>query len=202
MEQLLRISSVPISVEITVNRARLQYNNQLPKVQVTRERGGFQMEAEPIRMNMDSTKMRDSIGLKSPDTLMRDCKSESMKITYQAIASMVQDGNRLMETNSYTPARLAAARNMKSIETVLEFLPKEGPEISWSGGTLSVKYETDKLNFNWDLHPKQAFEFVPGNIEFQVKDYPKVNIEYVGEPIYVPASANPDYAGPILDAKA
>lgn len=202
MEQLLSISSVPISVEITVNRAKLQYNNQLPKVQISRERGGFQMEAEPIRMKMDSTKMHDSIGLKSPDSLMRDCKSESMKITYQAIASMVQDGNRLMETNSYTPARIAAAHNMKSIETVLEFLPKEGPEISWSGGTLSVKYEADKLNFNWDLHPKQSFEFVPGSIEFQVKNYPKVNIEYVGEPIYVPASANPNYVEPLLDAKA
>jgi hypothetical protein len=50
----------------------------------------------------------------------------------------------------------------------------------------------DKLNFDWRVSGTQ-FEFVPGDIEISVKQQPDVVIKYVGGPIYVPPSGDPDY---------
>jgi len=36
-------------------------------------------------------------------------------------------------------------------------------------------------------------EFVPGNIEVIIKEYPRIEITYIGDPIYVPPSADPNY---------
>ena len=74
----------------------------------------------------------------------------------------------------------------------LQFLPSTGPEISWSGGELSVRYEMDKLNFDWRMEQMQ-FTFVPGDIEFTMTQRPDVVIKYVGGPLYVPPSSDPNY---------
>lgn len=201
MEQLLNISTIPINVEITVNRARLDYNNHLPKVKVTRDRGGLQIEAEPIKLHLDGQRMRDSLNMKKSADVTKDFADKGMKVSYQAIATIVQDGNKLVSPQGISPAEIASQKVQRSIETILEFLPKEGPEMSWTGGTLKVNYQADKMNFDWDLKQQAAFNFVPGSIEFRVTQYPDVKIEYVGGPIYVPPSADPNYVEPELDVK-
>ena len=74
----------------------------------------------------------------------------------------------------------------------LDFIPKTGPEIDWDPAELNIKYEMDKLTFDWKIN-KTGFEFVPGDIEFTVTQRPEVVIKYVGGPIYVPPSADPNY---------
>ena len=50
----------------------------------------------------------------------------------------------------------------------------------------------DKLTF--DLKVAQGdFQFIPGNIEMSITQHPDVHIEYVGDPLYVPPSAAPNY---------
>lgn len=39
----------------------------------------------------------------------------------------------------------------------------------------------------------QEAVYVPGELNINVEQYPKVEIEYVGEPMYVPPSASPEY---------
>ena len=201
MDQLLNITTVPISIEIVVNKARLEQTTQMPKVQVTRERGGLQIHAEPIKINIDNTKMRKSIGIKNVDSLVKDFANDGIKICYQGIAKIVENGNQMISPQKISPAQLAAKQNQRSIETVMSFLPQYGPDISWSGGTLSISYQADELNFDWNVSTRPQFEFIPGSIEFNVTRYPSVDIEYVGEPIYVPASANPNYDKSQMDIK-
>lgn len=202
MQQLLQITRVPIKMEVTVNRAKLEYKDSTAKVDVTRQRGGFKMEARPIKIQIDSTAMRDTMALKGPDLIARDYASDSVRIGYEAIASIVQKGNDLAtgpQRGGYTPAQLATQQGtQKTLDMVLSFLPSEGPDISWKDGTLSVNYTPDKLDFNWDVPLGAELEFVPGKIEFVISQMPRVNIEYIGEPRYVPPSANPNYE-PVMD---
>ena len=202
MDQLLQINTVPIKIDVTVNRAKLQYSSDAPKVQVSRDKGGLKLQAQPIKINIDNQKMRDSINMKSPDKVTQDYADKGIKISYQATAKIVQDGNQLVDAQHISPAQLAAQQNSRSIETILSFLPSDGPEISWSGGTLNINYTADQLNFDWEANPMAGFEFIPGSIEFAIKEMPRVDIEYVGEPLYVPASANPNYVEPNLNVMA
>ena len=64
---------------------------------------------------------------------------------------------------------------------------------------MSIRYEMDKLNFDWRMNQMQ-FTFVPGDIEFKVTQQPDVVIKYTGSPLYVPPSADPSYEP--LDTKA
>ena len=55
-----------------------------------------------------------------------------------------------------------------------------------------IRYEMDKLNFNWRMN-QMNFTFVPGDIEFTMTQRPDVIIKYVGGPLYVPPSSDPNY---------
>ena len=64
---------------------------------------------------------------------------------------------------------------------------------------LTIRYQMDKMNFDMKV-ANGNFEFVPGNISIEITQYPGVQIEYVGGPIYVPPSADPNYES--VDVKA
>lgn len=76
----------------------------------------------------------------------------------------------------------------------MEFLPKTGPEITWDPGEMNIKYEMEKLNIDWKIN-EGDFEFTPADIEFTMTQRPEVVIKYVGGPVYVPPSADPNYEG-------
>ena len=57
---------------------------------------------------------------------------------------------------------------------------------------MNIRFEMDKLNFDWRVN-QTKFEFIPGDIEISVKQKPEVIIKYIGGPLYVPPSADPNY---------
>ncbi len=195
MQQLLNITSVPINIEVNVTRAELKQDTSGPKVQINRDPGMMRIEAEPIKVNIDNSAARESLGYghKNIDTFAKDEAQKGVRIAYEAIATIVNEGDA-MAAGEATPASIAASKASRTMETVMEFLPKEGPDITWSGNTLNINYHADPLSMDWDVSTTgPAFEFVPGSIEFVVNQLPKVEIEYTGEPIYFPRSAAPGY---------
>ncbi len=194
MDQLLNITSVPINVEINVTRAELKLDTPAPTVSVSKSPGGMQITAEPIKINIDNTAARESLGYghKNIDTFAKDEAQKGMKVAYQAVANIVNEGNALCNFEA-TPASIATAKATRTMETIMDFLPKVGPDISWSGNTLSINYQASELNMDWNTSPEAKLEFVPGTVEFIVNQRPKLEIEYVGEPIYFPRSAAPGY---------
>lgn len=192
MEQLLSIKHVPIKVEVKVQRAELKpvENNtsSAPSVQVSaKQGGGVRVEANPYRVNLSENRNFDSY-TPSPN-------SEGFSLTYDAIAKIAEGGAAQGVDNSQF-----AAQKSKSIESVLQSLPKgKNNAVSYSDGTLSINYQMQGGN---DIEADMAgFEFVPGSIEFVVTQMPEIDIEYLGEPIYFPRSADPNYEAP-LDVKA
>mgnify|MGYP001087788062 FL=1 len=79
-----------------------------------------------------------------------------------------------------------------NVNVGLDFLPKGGVNLDWEGGEMQIRYEMDKLNFDWKVDGA-SFEFVPGDIEISVEQMPDVIIKYVGGAIYVPPSSDPNY---------
>ncbi|MFQ9918666.1 MAG: DUF6470 family protein [Flavonifractor plautii] len=72
----------------------------------------------------------------------------------------------------------------------IQFLPEVGPDISWTGGEMSIRYEMDKLNFDWRMNQMQ-FTFVPGDIEFKVTQQPDVVIIIHRRPALCPPFRRP-----------
>lgn len=203
---LLKITTIPISIEVNVTNAQIKApdDKEPLKVNITRTPGGFKMESQPAKINIDTYAARSSLGYGqyNPSDFNKRRADEGWKIAYEGVARIVEDGNQL--SKGATPSQIASQqmRAGASIETVMDFLPKEGADIYFDKGTLNISYTPDKLEFDWENINQEVVEFVPGSIEFIVKERPRIEIEYVGDPIYVPASANPNYKAPKkLDTK-
>ena len=195
MYPLIEIKSVPIQIEMKLTHARLEYARGTADMQVSRDKGGLHIKSQPIRVNLDTFEARNSV-VPTTATSIQQAAQKGRQAVYQATATYAQQGRMMMETkvgeDVMGQIAASAAPVGQDVNLNIQFLPKVGPEISWQGGEMNIQYEMDKLNFDWRLQ-KMNFEFTPGDIEFTVKQRPEVIIKYVGGPLYVPPSADPDY---------
>ena len=163
-------------------------------MEISRDKGGLQIRSQPIQVKIDTFEARNSI----VPTTMRSIEQKAQagrQAAYAATASISREGRMMMEATvdgQVIPNLARQALLERPANLNIQFLPSTGPEISWTGGELSVQYEMDKLNFDWRMEQMQ-FTFVPGDIEFTMTQRPDVVIKYVGGPLYVPPSADPNY---------
>lgn len=203
MEQLIRIESVPIKFEMKIEHARLEYKDFAGSadLEITRNKGGLQIRSSHVKVNLDTYESRQSVS-PSVSTSLRTYAQKGHQAAYQATAAYAQDGHLLMNATmgqdvlgQLIAQHTDAFANDPTTNYNIDFIPKGGVDIDVQPANVTIDYEMDKLNFDWKTQ-QGVFEFIPGSIEFVVTQRPSVNIEYIGGPIYVPASYDP------LDVKA
>ena len=202
---LLQITTIPIQIEIKVTKATYEpaVDDTQPKVNITTTNGGFVMEAEPVKLNIDTYQARASIGyghMNDGDMMTKKAK-EGFSIAFQGSARVASEGDQLARGMTASEIAINRARAGATIETIMEFLPKEGAQVTFDEGTLNIEYQMGTQDFDWDVLPQLPMRFIPGSVELIIHDRPRVEIEYIGDPIYVPPSANPNYKPPMFDIK-
>ncbi|HJB80540.1 DUF6470 family protein [uncultured Flavonifractor sp.] len=194
MNPLIEIKTVPIEIQMKVTHARLEYARGTAQVEISRNKGGLNIRSQPIKVNLDTFEARNSV-MPTTSTLIRQQAQAGIQGAYQATAVLAREGRMMMEAriDQDVIPQLAKAQNLGQPTNVnIDFIPTTGPDISWDGGEMSIRYEMDKLNFDWRME-QMSFTFVPGDIEFTMTQRPDVIVKYVGGPLYVPPSADPDY---------
>ncbi len=202
---LLQITTIPIKIEIKVTNAKFEHSEEYtqPKVNVQTKNGGYVMQAEPLKLNIDTYEARKSLGyghMNDADMLQQKAQ-EGFSIAFQGTAKVASEGDQLARGMSPSEIALNNARAGATVQTIMEFLPKENADITFDDGTLNIEYQMGEQEFDWDIHPDSPLEFIPGSVEFIVRDRPRIEIEYIGDPIYVPPSANPNYEPPAFEVK-
>ncbi len=202
MTQLIEIKTVPIEIEMKVSSAKLEYTRGAADLEISRDKGGLNIKSRPIHLNMDTFEMSNSIA-PSPTQSIAQYAQKGRQATYRTNAVYAQQGELLLKAkigedvltqyskNALGPDRSALSPD-RNARQGLTFLPSAGQEINQDAGELNIKFEMDKLNFEWRISANK-FKFTPGDIEISVKQQPDVIIKYVGDPLYVPPSANPNY---------
>lgn len=202
---LLQITTIPIQIEIKVTNAKYQpvEGDHQPRVNITTKNGGYVMEAEPLKLNIDTYSARSSLGYgnMTDGDVMAKKASEGWKIAFQGTAKIASEGDQLARGVSPSEIAINNARAGATVETIMEFLPKEGADVTFDEGKLNIEYQMGEQDIDWDITSQLPMEFIPGSVELIIHDRPRVEIEYIGDPIYVPPSANPNYKPPILDIK-
>ena len=201
MRPLIEIQTIPIEIQMTTTNAHLEYARGTAQMEVSRDRRGLQIRSQPIRVNIDTFEARSSIVPTTAQSIQQGA-AQGQRAAYEATAVLAQEGRMMMEAkiDQDVIPQLAQQKTVdQPAQLGIQFLPEVGPDISWTGGEMSIRYEMDKLNFDWRMNQMQ-FTFVPGDIEFKVTQQPDVVIKYIGGPLYVPPSADPNYEP--LDTKA
>jgi hypothetical protein len=195
MQPLIEITTVPIQLEFKTTNAQLQYSRGTAELEISRNQGGLSIQSRPIQVKLDTFESRNSI---SPTTIRSTQQSaqRGQQAAYQATATYARQGQLLLnaKVGQEMVTQFAAEAMTANLKTNvgLKFIPTTGVDIDWTPGEMSISYEMDKMNFDWRVNDPQ-FTFTPGDIEITVTQQPDVVIKYVGGPIYVPPSSDPDY---------
>ena len=194
MNQLIRITTVPIQYELKVNNARLEYSRAKAELEISRNDGGLSIKSRPVKLNLDATEARNSVVPTTARSVSQTAQA-GKEAAYSATAQLVQEGKLLLKADigqdvigQIMQQRTAPATG----EFQLGFTPSAPVDINYEAADLTINYEMDKLNFDLKV-ANGNFEFIPGNIEMSITQHPDVVIEYVGGPLYVPPSADPNY---------
>ncbi|NLK36900.1 MAG: hypothetical protein GX299_02305 [Epulopiscium sp.] len=192
MEQLLKITTIPIEFQLKINNARLEYSQSTADLEISRDEGGLRIRSQRIRLNLDTFEARNSV---CPTTMrsVQQYAEKGRNAAYEATATFAREGQLLLNAKLGDDAldQIISSRMDNMHEYGLSFTPATGPEITWSEPDLTIQYQMDKLNFEWKIS-NGNFEFIPGNIEVSIAQQPDIIIEYIGSPIYVPPSADPN----------
>jgi hypothetical protein len=199
MKPLLKISTIPIKIEMQTRRASLQKPSpsaeSQPSYEMRRQRGGMRMRQTQAKVNIDQTAARNNTGLRNATKLSNDYERVNFQAAREATQQFIDTGNAIVDSAGRgNPVIEAAVNAIKPLAPQPDYGPAQ-PEFQVEPASVEFDYQMDSLTFDWNVHNKPALEYVPASIEYNVAQYPQVVIEYVGEPIYVPESANPKYQG-------
>lgn len=195
MYPLIEIKTVPIELEMKTTNARLEYKRGTAEMEISRDDGGLSIKSRPIKVQMDTFEARNSLS-PTPVRSVVQAAQAGRQAAYEATATFARHGQLLLnaKVGEDMITKFASEPVDEKLETNvgLDFLPKGGVDMDWEGGEMQIRYEMDKLNFDWKID-EMSFEFVPGDIEISVTQMPDLIIKYVGGAIYVPPSADPNY---------
>ncbi|MBQ9483525.1 MAG: hypothetical protein IJU82_04970 [Ruminiclostridium sp.] len=197
---LLSITSIPIKVEINIRKGELsnpKINDpgKALKMNIQTDQGELKIHSEPPKIKIDTYAARSSLGFghyNNADFVKRNA-NDGISVAYQGTAKIVNEGDQLVR--GVSPAEIAAQNNKagQTIQTIMDFLPKEGADVTFDDGVLNINYDAGDVNIDWDNAGIVPLEFIPGKVEFNITQLPKVEIEYLGDPIYVPPQSDPNY---------
>lgn len=203
MQPLLKIQSIPISIEYKIKRASLQHQAfSPPSYNMERQRGSLNLRTSHVKVNIDTFECRASAGLKSTARTIQEFASEGISAAYEATRAYAENGNYLMDSHGSRSAFAEVAASKFSpppAQTILTFMPSVAPQFDVIPGEVSFDPYMDKLIFDWHTSHRPQLEYVPGGIEFAVTQYPQLQIEYIGHLNDAPPSASPDYVPPVMN---
>ena len=192
---LIELKSVPIEIEMKITDVKLEYKRGTVDMQVSRNEGGLQIKSSPIRLNLDTFEARNSV-MPTVATRIQRSAEAGQQAAYSATATYARQGQLLLQARvgQELVTQFAAEAQNKDLKTNvgIQFLPTTGPEISWDKGEINIRYEMDKMNFDWRTQ-NGDIQFTPGDIEISVTQQPDLIIKYVGGALYVPPSSDPNY---------
>ncbi|QSX06027.1 hypothetical protein JYG23_00745 [Sedimentibacter sp. zth1] len=203
LEPLIEIRSIPMSIEYKIRNATIELASGDANLEINRDKNGLQIKMQPAKINIDTFNARNSMETKSPLLSIEKFAKDGIKAGYEATADFAKEGEMLMDIylDNDVFAKIASERLKSDVQFNLGFTPSEPVELDYQEGDLSIKYEMDRLNFDWKMS-RPELEFTPGDIELLIKEYARVELEYIGSPLYVPPSANPDYEPKFINTKA
>ncbi len=162
----MRIEKVILMYDITP--AQLLYKATPAQMQVSVERGGLQIESEPIQLEIDNRQFFDSIGIKSLKAQAQEKIQKGKDALAEAAGRYTRQKNALMGPDALNIPQITAQQAKKPVKTEMDFLPKEAPQTSFSGGGLNMQFIKDRVEISWKPYDME-FTYVPYSVDYRVE---------------------------------
>ena len=200
MSQLLKITTTPIKIAVNVEQGHyeeVERKNAI-KHEIQRQQRVQALEAQqqvntststykPTQQQVEAVKKVDSY---QPQTI-----SASIPVEFATINNVVNmriaNSQSQLTAESAQPASTVKQNYVTSPSSnSVAYVPNTSDDIKWEPSTLNLDLE---FNFNPVEESDTELKYVPRQISFEVEQYPTIKIEYLGGPLYVPPSSDPNY---------
>lgn len=197
MTNLLKITYSPIQYQYEIERARLEAQKpELPKSTINRTDSEMRLRSQNIKVQLNTDAMRESMNMRTTGQWARTFGQQGMQAAQQAVGDYTRFGNQMQQIqDGVTIAQIVQNKMLEQPTTYTTFIPSVGPEINWQENQLSTQYKPAEMAFDWDT-ARNRMNYIPGKFSIKITQYPSISIEYMGDPQYVPPSANPNYEEP------
>lgn len=184
MKPLIKIETVPISIEY-VEKKTTHTSSQSASLSISQQDNRMTIRSNPIPIPMDSFETNASV--------------DWSNLSYTATARYSNDGNLSMNVRmeNGTTKEFYFERVGREIDNIIEFMPKSPSKASAYGfENMQINFDMSRLAGSFSGSENVDTNFLPPDLELKVVEMPKVIIKYVGGPLYIPRSADPNYVPP------
>ena len=193
MEQLIKITTIPTKYELEIEPARLEYvNHHLPSAEVSRTPSELSIKAENTSVRIDTYEARKSLEHLNIGDMIRKRAELCKEHFQQKVREYVEEGAEMARIeDGVTIPEIMRRRFNTTPDSVTVFIPKSGASLSWEPPKLDIEYEPSRLKYDWDNH-ETYFRYIPGSVRLKIIELGRVDVEYLGTPMYIPPSADPN----------
>lgn len=200
MEQLLQITTTPMKCQYTIERARLEHQQEFqPRADVTTVPSELRLRSRSVQVQLDTYQARRSLGIERVGDRIRKMAQTGMDSIHQKTREYVEMGQQMAQppNSGVTIPQMIQNKMLSSAQptSYTAFLPTSGAEISWIPNQLETEYDPGSVNYSWK-QMRNALNYVPASVRMEILEYAKVEIKYLGGPMYIPRSADPNYVEP------
>ncbi|MFI3253286.1 MAG: DUF6470 family protein [Eubacteriales bacterium] len=198
--QMIELQIVPAQIELRRTDAKLEYVNASAQQKMSRNPGGVEIQTKAAKVHVDTYQTRKSIGegFMTVGDHIEQYAAKGNSVADQATSKFASRGQQQMKAKLGQEmltqfARQDSFKNV-SMNIGIDFIPKVAPTVTVEPGEIDIQFQPDELQFDWDI-TEQELKFTPGSIELEMTQRPDVIVRYVGGPMYVPKSSDPNYSG-------
>lgn len=181
MDQLITIETVPIKIEYVEKEDSRTTSSQSAKLNISSADNSLTIQSDPISIPADTFEFNSS--------------TDWNNLTYTATAQYAGYGNLSMNVQVQNSDDKAYQYQQfgRGIDHIVDYFQSDKDD---SPHLENMRIDFDMSSFfnNKVSSPEDMnTSFYPPDLELKVVERAKVIIKYVGGPIYVPPSADPDY---------
>lgn len=176
MENLITIETIPIEIEFVEKEPLHLSSVHNAQFEVKQADGQQQIQSKPIRIAIqDSFEPSQSYNWENS--------------TYTVTSKLDSDGN--LQLNLSLEDGEAKAIRFKQVNRSIDSMSSQAKGIE--SGSMQMSIPMTSLSSGMP----DTSNFLPPDLELVVTQRPQVVIKYIGGPIYVPPSADPNYVPPL-----
>jgi len=193
--QLLKITTTPMKYELEIEPSRLEYvNDYIPSADVSRDPSELKIETENTSVRIDTYEARKSLGLLNSADQMRQRAETARTAVSQKTREHVEIGAQMAKIeDGVTIPQIMRQKMQQTLQrsSVTVFIPSTGADLTWDPPRIDVEYTKGELNYDWN-ELQSSMRYIPGSVRIKIVEYASINVEYLGGPMYVPPSADPN----------
>ncbi len=179
------------STQIGIHHASGKWNieSQKATLHFRTKQAKVNLDTELPMVIIDQYECFATAGLKNNYDLTRSMAQKAYQQLIEYIGKTASDGNTLAAIeNGGNPIKAIAVRDAYPEHTFgIDSIPKARPKISFTGG-VNIEWEDARhgarIGIEGQYNPGYIMiDYKPSDIDIYVKQYPKINIEYLGNSI-------------------